>query len=389
MAWRSIRERGTRSALTIIGIVIGISAVVSMISIGDGTNAYINEQFESLGGNTIIVSSFSFNSGGPPVSGESLRERDVDLVMSVRGVKDAMPIIFQNLKIQHKDVSVSSFVIGLDPNDAETYFKSASLDVETGRWLRTNERHSIVLGSLAAEKNFGTELGPRDKLTIKSHTFEVVGIMKEIGNSQDDSQVYIPIDTMKDLTNEGDRISAIYAIATDAGEVEEVADAIQLKLDNRYGEETFAVFSTTSLANQITAITNTLSIALGAIAGIALIVAGIGIANTMYMSILERTKEIGIMKAIGASSSNILKIFLIEAGIIGMIGGLLGLALGTAISLVLGSILEAQGLFLKTVVTPQLALMSVAFSFVVGLISGYLPSRSASRLDPIIALRYE
>jgi len=147
--------------------------------------------------------------------------------------------------------------------------------------------------------------------------------------------------------------------------------------------------STATLAGQISTITGTLSFVLGGIAGIALLVAGIGIANTMYMAILERTKEIGIMKAIGATNRNILEIFLIEAAIIGLAGGAIGVGLGTVMSKILGLALESYGMPLKTVVTLQLALIGLGFSVVVGVVSGFMPARKAARLNPIEALRYE
>ena len=387
MAMQSIRERKLRSALTVTGIVIGIAAIVSMISIGDGTNKYIQEQFEQLGANNIIISSISFQAA--PMGGEQLTESDVDLVKSIRGVEKAIPMLYTTTPVTYKEVTITTMIIALKSDEAMDMFEGSQFDIASGRWIRSGDKYVVTLGKLAAEENFGREINVRDKIVIKDKDFEVIGVMKEIGNSQDDSQIYMTIEALRELFGKTDEIDAIYARASDTSDVEDVAGRIQQKLDNKYGEDTFTVMSTSTLAGQVTAITSAISIALGGIAGIALLVAGIGIANTMYMTILERTKEIGIMKAIGASSHDILKIFLIEAAIIGLIGGVVGVMLGTGISSGIGYVLEDQGLPLKTVVTAELAVFSAAFSLVVGVISGFLPSRAAARLDPIQALRYE
>ena len=387
MALQSIRERKLRSVLTVTGIVIGIAAIVSMVSIGDGTNKYIQEQFEQLGANNIIISSISFQAA--PLGGESLTESDLGLVKSVRGVEKAIPMLYTTTPVTYKDVTLTTMIIALNSDEAMDLFEGSQFDIESGRWIRSGDKYVVTLGKLAAEENFGREINVRDKVMIKDKEFEVIGVMKEIGNSQDDSQMYMTIEALRELVGTTDEIDAIYARALDTSNVEDVADRIQQKLDNKYGEDTFTVMSTSTLAGQVTSIMSAVSIALGGIAGIALLVAGIGISNTMYMTILERTKEIGIMKAIGAAGPDILKIFLTEAAIIGLIGGIVGVMLGTGISRVLGYVLESQGLPLKTVVTPDLALFAAGFSLVVGVVSGYLPSRQAAQLDPIQALRYE
>ena len=387
MAFQSIRERKLRSVLTVTGIVIGIAAIVSMVSIGDGTNKYIQEQFEQLGANNIIISSISFQAA--PLGGESLTESDLGLVKSVRGVEKAIPMLYTTTPVTYKDVTLTTMIIALNSDEAMDLFEGSQFDIESGRWIRSGDKYVVTLGKLAAEENFGREINVRDKVMIKDKEFEVIGVMKEIGNSQDDSQMYMTIEALRELVGTTDEIDAIYARALDTSNVEDVADRIQQKLDNKYGEDTFTVMSTSTLAGQVTSIMSAVSIALGGIAGIALLVAGIGISNTMYMTILERTKEIGIMKAIGAAGPDILKIFLTEAAIIGLIGGIVGVMLGTGISRVLGYVLESQGLPLKTVVTADLAMFAAGFSLVVGVASGFLPARKAAMLDPIQALRYE
>jgi len=389
LALRSIRERKLRSFLTIIGIVIGIAAIISMMSIGEGTNQYVQEQFEQLGSNKIIISTFTGMGPESMFGAEELKEKDVALVKSVRGVELSIPILYKTLSTTYKDTTISSFVFGMNSNDAKDIFEGSQFEIRSGRWIRPGDKYTIVLGSMASKENFGKELKVRDSITIEDRSFEIIGVMEEVGNSQDDSQIYMTLETLREITGEEEEISAIFAQAYDVKDVEEVADRIQQKLDNKYGEDVFAVMSTSTLANQVSSMMSAISIALGGIASIALVVAGIGIANTMYMSILERTKEIGIMKSIGATNTDILKIFLIEAAMIGLIGGIIGLAAGTGLSNIIGYALESQGLPLKTVVSVQLASLGFFFSIVVGVLSGVLPARKAAQLNPIDALRYE
>jgi len=350
----------------------------------------MQEQFEQIGANKIIVSVFSMGSMTSMFGTEQLTERDVNLVKSVRGIEDAMPILYKTLPVDYKDVSISIMIIGMHSSDAKEFFEGSQFGIKSGRWIRQGDKYVVTLGVLAAEQNFGKELNVRDKVTIKEKTFEVIGVMKEIGNSQDDSQIYMTLDSLREIADgDDDEISAVYAQAFDTGNIEDVAERVQQKFDNKYGEDAFSVMNTATLAGQVTGITNTLSLVLAGIAGIALLVAGIGIANTMYMSTLERTREIGIMKSVGATNNNILKIFLTEAAMIGLIGGVAGVLVGTGISSALGYILESSGMFLKTIVTLELVSLGIGFAVVVGIISGFLPARKAAMLNPIDALRYE
>jgi putative ABC transport system permease protein len=388
MAIRSIRERKLRSALTVLGIVIGISAIVSLVSIGEGTNKYIEEQFEQFGANKIIVSQTSFAGFSQPSSFEPLSEDDLDIVKRVRGVDAAIPILFKTMLVEYKDDSRSTSVMGINSKESVEFFSDIqSLDLKSGRFIKSGDRYSAVIGSMVAEEIFEEEVRIRDELVIKDQSFEVVGILKEIGNSEDDTSIMIPLESMRDLLGDEDEITYILASVGDTSQVDAIAELIQDKMDREHGEDVILVLSTTKLAEQITTITNMLSTVLGGIAGIALIVAGIGIVNTMYMSILERTKEIGIIKAIGASSLNIMEIFLIEAAIIGLIGGIIGTMFGYLMSEVLEVALGSYGMPLKTEVTPQLAAFGIGFSILVGAVSGFLPARKAAKLDPIEALR--
>jgi putative ABC transport system permease protein len=392
MAWRSIRGRKLRSGLTAMGIVIGIAAVIGLMSIGTGTQQYIDEQFAAFGSNRIIITPRMVSTTGPPTgSSISLTQKDVDTVLRIRGVDVAIPIYLKSLSVTFKSESKPISIYGVNGQEAQTFFSSISaFEIDSGRFLRPGDKYSLVLGSMAAKQSFATEIHVRDKVVILNKSFEVIGILKETGSTQDDMMFIMPLGTLRDITGVRDTVSIIFAQASDGFDVNDVAASLQDRFDQLYGKKTFSVYSTTQLAEQISTITGTLTMVLSGIAGIALIVAGIGIANTMYMSTLERTREIGIMKAIGATNRNILEIFLIEAAMIGLIGGVFGLMLGLLISYGMGALLASFGASsFKTLVTPELALLGVGFAIAVGMVSGFLPSRAAARKNPIEALRYE
>jgi putative ABC transport system permease protein len=392
MAWRSIRERKLRSGLTAMGIIIGIAAIIALMSIGSGTQQYINDQFKAFGANRIIITTRISTTAGPPTGGgQSLSQKDVDTTLRIRGVSVAIPIYLKSMSVTYKTENRPISIYGLNSQEAQTFFSDvSSFKIDSGRFIRPGDKYSLVLGALAAKQSFSTELHVRDKVIIANKSFEIVGIMQETGSSQDDNMYIMPLATLRDIVGVKDTVSIIFAQASDGFNVDDVASSIQTRFDQLYGEKSITVLSTVQLAEQITAITGTLTLVLSGIAGIALVVAGIGIANTMYMSTLERTKEIGIMKAIGATNRNILEIFLTEAAMIGLIGGILGLMFGVAMSYGIGILLASLGTSsFKTLVTPDLAVMGVGFAIAVGVISGFLPSRSAAKKNPIEALRYE
>jgi len=389
IAFRSVRERKMRSSLTVVGIAIGIAAIISLVSIGEGTNKYISEQFEEFGANKIIITPQSFGAR-PAATSESLSKKDIDLIENIRGVEDTVEIYFKTLPASYKDQNTQLSVIGIDGDKAEKFFSDMqSFELENGRFFKSSDKNVVVVGNLVANSIFEDDIKVRDKVIIKDEDFTVIGILKEIGNSQDDAQIMVPLGSLRKLTGEDDEISYIMASAIDNNEVEEVADDIQDELDDKYGEDTFMVLSTAQLAGQISTITSTLSAILGGVAGIALLVAGVGISNTMYMSILERTKEIGIMKSIGATGINIMEIFLMEASIIGIIGGATGILFGVGLSKAIGIALDSYGVGLKTHVTLNLMALGMLFSVGVGVLAGFLPARRAAELDPVEALRYE
>jgi len=390
MAVHNLYQRKLRSGLTVLGIVIGIAAIVSLVSIGEGMRLMVTEQLRGFGANKIMVLPSMQMGMGPSMGGMYLTEKDLDDIKDTRGVDIATGMLVKTLTVNYKDEVAVLTVTGIEPEDAEKFFADVQgFEIETGRWMDTDEKYSVVIGNIAAYNLFSEDVRLKDKLEIKNTTVKVVGIMKEIGNYQDDTMVVISVETLRDLTGEEEEITMILVKVKDVEEVEEVAEEIKDDLDKTYGEKMFTAMTAQQIVEQVGSIIGIISVFLGGIAAISLLVAGIGIANTMFMSIMERTREIGIMKAIGATNRNVLMMFLTESVLIGLIGGAVGCTIGIGMSKVIDRFSSFYGIQVKTAVTFELLLIGLIFSMVVGIFSGFLPARKAAKLQPVEALRYE
>jgi len=389
-----IKKRRLRSLLTMIGIFIGIAAVVSLISLGQGLEYTITEQFEQLGGDKIMISpGTQFGA----FSSQKLTEKDLEVVQKTQGVDVATEMYYSSSAVGFKGEYKTTYVIGLPTDETSAIITDMQgFEPEKGRDLKEGDKYKITIGwRLWNEDFFEDSVRLRDKLEIEGEKFEVIGLIKKIGNPADDAQVYIPIETAKEIFDAEDEVSMIYAQVKKGYDPDKVAEEIEEELrdfrNEEEGAESFSVQTFENLLETIGGILNTVQIVIIGIAAISLIVGGIGIMNTMYMSVMERTKEIGIMKSIGAKNSHILQIFLIESGIYGLFGGTIGIIIGVGISklveIIAASYLGAE--LLKAYISLPLILGALGFSFLVGAISGIAPSYQASKLKPVEALRYE
>ncbi len=389
-----IKKRRLRSLLTMIGIFIGIAAVVSLISLGQGLSNTVEDQFEKLGGDKIMISAgaqFGAFASTP------LTKDDLEVVQKTPGIDIATEMYYVSGKITFKDESKNTFIIGLPTDDtASIILDMQGFDAVKGRDLKDGDQYKITVGwRLWNEDFFEKSVSLRDKIRINGNDLEVVGLIGKIGNPADDAQVYVPIDILRDIYGVEDEISIIYSQVKKGYDPDKVAEDIKENLrDSRDEEEGAESFSVQTFENILDTFNNIFSIVQAVIIGIAaisLLVGGIGIMNTMYMSVMERTKEIGVMKAIGAKNSHILTIFLIESGIYGLIGGGIGVLIGVGIAklveFIAASYLGTE--MLKASMSPTLIIGALLFSFIVGTISGLAPSYRASKFKPVIALRYE
>ncbi|MBN1644660.1 ABC transporter permease [Candidatus Woesearchaeota archaeon] len=394
LAFRSLTGRSVRTRLTMIGIFIGITAVVSLISLGSGLQDSINSEFEKIGKNRIMITPGGANFGpqGGDMSIGKMTEDDLKVVRKSKGVEVATAYISKSAKVKFKDELKFLNVWGFSTDsDAQKTIKSSGfLELEKGRQLKSGDKFKAVIGHSIAYDTFDDELRIGDTLVIEDKEFKIIGIQKSSTMSNDN--IRIPLEVAREFYDTPDEISGIFALSIAGEEPSVVADRIKRGL-RRFrnldaGEEDFSVQTAEQMISQLNMILSIVTIFLSGIAAVSLIVGGIGIMNTMYTTVLERTREIGIMKAIGATNRNILLLFLIESGVLGFAGGLVGVFLGFLISKTGEFIAIKMGVeFFKSSFSLFLIFGSLAFSFLIGAISGILPARQASQLQPVEAFR--
>ena len=385
---RNMTHRKLRSILTILGVIIGIAAIVSLITIGQGLETAIVEQFAVLGADKVRVVPEGLT--GPPVGVSGLTEDDVETVSGTVGVDYAGGILFSTGIISYNNLEETIFVKGLEASLAEEGKIDINVELEDGEWFSEGESGSVIIGNSLAHNTFEKEIFVRNSITIDEEKFKVAGILEPVGEQGIDKVVYISMDDARELYEKEDEVNAIFAAVEEGKTLEEVAEKIAKDLERDRGDDNFVVFTPDDILSQLGSILAIVQFILGGIAGISLFVGGIGIMNSMYTSVLERTRHIGVMKSVGASQVHILSIFLIEAGLIGLVGGILGCLLGTIFAFSVQGIAGLLGFgLLQVEVLWNVILFSLLFAFVIGVLSGLYPAYRASRLQPVDALRYE
>lgn len=396
---KEIRRRKIRSWLTLIGVIIGMAAVVSLITLGQGLENAIAQQFDALGNDKLFITA----KGNPLTPGLSIdavkiTEDDLEVVRGTQGVKEATGMIFSSARIEYNDQVRYFSILGLptEPEERELIGESQSYSLLDGRWLEPGDTFKAVAGySYTQETLFGKPLELGDKVLIQDATFEIVGFWERIGSPPDDQSISIPLESYEEVFNKPEELGLLIA-QTDAGEnaeivAEEIAEELRRSRDVEEGKEDFSIETPADLAETFGTILNIVQWVLIGIAGISLLVGGIGIMNTMYTAVLQRTKQIGVLKALGARRKHILFLFLVESGFYGLGGGLVGVLIGLLFAkMVEFALVAAIGpAFLSLEISPILIIGTLLFSFIVGCVSGIAPARKASRLNPVDSLRYE
>ena len=391
LAFKNVRKRGVRSWLTMLGIFLGIAAVVSLISLGAGLQNAITGQFSTLDADKLVIQ----NTGtgfGPPGSTAitKLDSDDLKLVKSVNNVEHAIPRLIRVVKIEYNKISLFRNIASIPNNKEEIAIINDALNVEIaqGRLLEVNDKEKIVLGSSFSEDHFGKTIRIGTNLQIQDDYFEVVGILEESGSFITNNLVLIPETDLKKVLEIGEEIDTIIVQVENEDNIKLVSEDIERKIRNdrnqKIGEEDFSVQTPLQSVSAINTILVMINIIVSGIAAISLIVGGIGIANTMYTSVLERTKEIGVMKAIGGQNKEILSIFLIEAALLGLVGGIIGALMGLSLAFGVSSLAGAN---FKVTLSVPLLLLAIGFSLLIGIVSGIIPALQASKLNPVEALR--
>lgn len=385
---RNIRGRKLRAYLTIVGIIIGIASIVALISISQGLENAITEQFDKMGVKDIRVMPKGMR--GPPVGSDALTTKDVDTVENIVGVDYVTPVLLSYVNVEFNNKKTFTSVIAYSTDNIERSFADVDLGFSEGRNLKKGEKGSMLVGYNTAHDSFDKDIRLRNTVKVEDMEFKVVGIFEKQGNPQLDNSIYIPMEQGRDIFEKPDEVSVIVVHLQEGYDIDKMTDKIYTKLKRARDNENFQVITPKELLNQLNTILGIVEIILVGIAAISLLVGGVGIMNAMYTSVLERTREIGVMKAIGARNSSILIIFLIESGMIGLVGGVVGAALGTLFALSFGGIAAQMGFSLLSIkVEWGLILFVLGFAFIVGVVSGTLPAVRASKMRPAEALRYE
>ena len=394
--WKEIRRKKLRSWLTLLGVFIGIAAIISLITLGQGLENAIDKQFSSLGKDKLFI----MPKGGTwgMGSSEQLTTDDLEVIKETSGVKMATGMGYAFAKIEFNDLVKYAFVSGIstDPEERALVGEAQTWRVGEGRMLRRGDKYKVVLGYEHTLTNMfekRVELG--DKIDIHGQEFKAIGFLEKIGSPPDDQSAIVSLDAYEDLFDKKDELGFIIAQAQAGEDTLNVAEAVKKDLREDHGleegKEDFSVQTPDQFMATFNVILDIVQIVLIGIAAISLFVGGIGIMNTMYTSVLERTKEIGVMKSLGAQNKHILLLFLIESGLYGLGGGIIGVIIGIVLAKLVEFvfILTLGPAFLSVEVDFLLVIGTLLFSFIVGCISGISPAYRASKLNPVDALRYE
>ena len=386
-----------RSILTMLGIIIGVAAVIAMVSLGMGVRRSVQSNIASLGSNMLIVMPGSANSGGVrSAAGSSITLKYDDakaIKTKIKNIDYVSPTVQKSYQIVNGNQNWNSTVYGV----TSEYMSIRSLTIATGSFITQSDmdkRNRVaVIGTTVATNLFGTSNPVGKNVRVNGSPYKVIGVIESKGQSsmgQDqDDVVIVPLTTAQERLMGITYVQSVNIQVSDTNKMDQVQSEVETLLRQRHHivgdkEDDFTVRNLTSLLETMTQTTTMITLLLGSIAGISLLVGGIGIMNIMMVSVTERTREIGIRKALGATFKDIMLQFLIESVVIGVIGGLIGIVFGC-----LGSVAIAKAASFQTVITAAPILVSFFFSVGIGLFFGIYPARKAARLDPIEALRYE
>lgn len=375
IAFRNTRRQKTRSTLTIIGIVIGIAAIVALGSFGEGLNYMVEKQLETLAGKIMVYQTGSSMFTG--YSGSEITPEQVTDLENTPGVKDVIPLIFQVLATEGGGFQFAQpdMAIGIQP-EKQDYFKGEKVGMYEGRQLEDGDSGVATLGKMYADKHL-LEVG--DYVTVEGEDFYIVGVVEQTDNMDIDGSVLIPLEELRELLDI-ETYPFVLVVPEDLDKSEELAEDIK----DTY--EDFDVVSGKDLARTVSELMSSIRLFTLGIGAIAAIVGGLGVMNTMIMAVLERKREIGVFKAIGATDRMVLKQFLTESAMLSVIGGVLGILLGALASVAMGTLTNFAA---TPVVTPALLAGSFIFALMLGLVGGLYPALKAAKLDPVEALRYE
>ncbi len=401
MALNMLLHSKLRSWLTIIGIVIGVGSVIGIVSLGDAMQANVQSRLSDLDLTKITISpgytKASSNIHGPPgievgtSTDSELTDKDIDALQGLDSIQYIAGEISGNEEVKYAGENATLSITGVNP---QVWKYMTTLKTQSGRLLEPADKYVAVIGSNVASETYDHDIGVNQVITINGKSVRVVGILEEKGGMED-SKIYMPIDGAVDVIEDAKK--DVYDTITVKAKSEDSVDGLMSEIEKklmisrhiiREDDRDFTVMASKSLAESVTEMMSSMTLFLGAIAAVSLLVGAVGIANTMFTSVLEKTKEIGTMKAIGAKNRDILMIFIFNSAMVGLVGGILGIILGAFVSSGLqatmgGGITSGNGLSILLMVE------GLGLAVLIGVISGVVPAYRASKLKPVDALRYE
>jgi putative ABC transport system permease protein len=392
-----IAGRKMRSFLTILSILIGIAAIYALVSFGQGLSSYVNDMSSKIGVDKLMISAKSAGAPGTDAN-FYVSSQELDVISKVNGISSVAGMYAKVVEIESQRQKKYTYCIGLPMgNELKLFLEMAGIELDRGRSLKNGDKLKAVFGNnfLFNKKIFDKALRVGDKVSVNGNIVEVVGFYSAVGNPADDAQIYFTTEGMELMFPEiKDKFS--YGIAqVEKGDnatlvAEKAKERLRKFKGEKEGQESFDIMSFQQAIEIFSTIITVINAILLLIALISVIVASVNIMNTMYTAVLERTKEIGIMKAIGAQNRDIAFIFLFESGVLGLIGGAAGICFGYVIAKIGGAIALAAGYGLLKPVFPWILTVGcLLFATFVGVVSGFFPAKAASKLKPVDALRYE
>lgn len=392
----SFNSNRFKTIMSSLGIIIGVVSIIVMLSIGEGLQAGVGKTFSGMNIDTITIypgnlgnlNKGDFEEKSIYKKPAELRDKDIHELENIAGIKTVLPRTVDTMSVKFRDEERSISIVAIDPTK-----ESELMKIDKGRFLIESDKSTIVIDDDIANNMFKTSLNPGMRMSIYNKNnditkeFSIVGILKEKEKTsiEDDTKIYVTHQALKDILNiKNYSYSQILVVVDDQNQIEDISKKIEESLKRLHKDEAYTIFMMKSILEGIGQILAMIKFALGGIGTISLIVGGIGIVNVMMLTVTERIKEIGIMKAVGASQRDIQMIFILESGLIGFISSLIGIIIGSTIAMLI-----SMSEIIPIEVTWKSILIALSFGIITTISAGFYPANKASKLDPVEALRSE